>query len=196
MTQHDYDKLLTSHQVGELLQVNPSSVNKWVNDGRIQAFRTPGGHRRIRVGDLVEFLGKHKMPVPRSLSAMSRRRVLIVDDNQKQLDALKRRLKPHAERVELATASNGIDALIQVGAFKPHAVVLDAAMGELDGMEVCRRLKANPETRGIDVIITTNGQPEAIENDAKKAGAIATLAKPIELPELLEQLGVDRQTSM
>ena len=42
------DSLLTSYQVGALLQVNPSSINKWVKDGRIPAFRTPGGHRRIR----------------------------------------------------------------------------------------------------------------------------------------------------
>ena len=39
----DPDSLLTSTQVGNLLQVNPSSVKKWVNDGHIIAFRTPGG---------------------------------------------------------------------------------------------------------------------------------------------------------
>ena len=78
MTQ-DNDKLLTSHQVGELLQVNPSSINKWVNDGRIQAFRTPGGHRRIRVADLVAFLEKHKMPVPRTLSTMFAAGVPLVE---------------------------------------------------------------------------------------------------------------------
>lgn len=195
MTQHDYDKLLTSHQVGELLQVNPSSVNKWVNDGRIQAFRTPGGHRRIRVGDLVEFLGKHKMPVPRSLSAMSRRRLLIVDDNQKHLEAIKRRFKQHADRVELAVAGNGIDALVQVGAFKPHLVVIDVFMGELDGLEVCRRLKSNPDTKAIDVIVTSGQLTEAIESDAKKAGAVSCLAKPIDMGALLDHLGLEKQAA-
>jgi excisionase family DNA binding protein len=62
------DRLLTSHEVGDLLQVNPSSVKKWVNEGRIAAFRTPGGHRRIRVADLVEFLNRHAMPIPRPLA--------------------------------------------------------------------------------------------------------------------------------
>ncbi len=56
------DQLLTSTQVGNLLQVNPSSVKKWVNDGHIIAFRTPGGHRRIRASDLVMFLDHHKRP--------------------------------------------------------------------------------------------------------------------------------------
>ena len=190
MTQPDNDKLLTSHQVGELLQVNPSSINKWVNDGRIQAFRTPGGHRRIRVGDLVAFLDKHKMPVPRSLSSMSRRRMLVVDDNQKHLDALKRRLKSHADRVELAAAANGIDALVQVGAFKPHLVVLDVYMGEIDGLEVCRRLKSNADTRNIDVIITSGQLTPAVEEEAARAGAVRCLQKPLDLGLILEHLGI------
>jgi excisionase family DNA binding protein len=189
MTQ-DNDKLLTSHQVGELLQVNPSSINKWVNDGRIQAFRTPGGHRRIRVADLVAFLEKHKMPVPRTLSSISRRRLLVVDDNQKHLEALKRRLKTHADRVDFATASNGIDALVQVGAFKPHLIVLDVFMGELDGLEVCRRLKANPDTRGIDVIMTSGQLTPTVEEDAARAGAMRCLPKPLDLGLVLEQLGL------
>jgi excisionase family DNA binding protein len=194
MTQ-DNDKLLTSHQVGELLQVNPSSINKWVNDGRIQAFRTPGGHRRIRVADLVAFLEKHKMPVPRTLSTMSRRRLLVVDDNQKHLDALRRRLKTHAEHVDLATASNGIDALVQVGAFKPHLIVLDIFMGEIDGLEVCRRLKANPDTRGIDVVMTSGQLTPTVEEDAQRAGAMRCLPKPLDLTLVLEQLGLAQQVA-
>lgn len=190
MSAIDNDKLLTSHQVGELLQVNPSSVNKWVNDGRIQAFRTPGGHRRIRVADLMAFLDKHKMPIPRSLSAMSRRRLLVVDDNQKHLDALKRRLKAHADRVDLAIATNGIDALVQVGALKPHLIVLDVFMGELDGLEVCRRLKANPDTRNVDVIITSGQLTPEVEEEAIKAGALKVLPKPIDLGVILDHLGL------
>ena len=62
------ERLLTSHEVGALLQVNPSSVKKWVNEGRIAAFRTPGGHRRIRVADLVDFLHRHAMPIPRPVT--------------------------------------------------------------------------------------------------------------------------------
>src|SRR6476620_4737422 len=122
------DSLLTSYQVGALLQVNPSSVNKWVKDGRIPAFRTPGGHRRIRAGDLVAFLNEHKMPVPASLTQASRRRLLIVDDDQRQLESLQRALKPYADRVELQMVGNGVDALVQVGSFKPHLVVLDVYM--------------------------------------------------------------------
>jgi excisionase family DNA binding protein len=61
------DTTLTSHEAAALLQVNPSSIVKWIKDGRLHAYRTPGGHRRIRAADLVTFLIKHQMPVPREL---------------------------------------------------------------------------------------------------------------------------------
>src|SRR5437773_3543518 len=105
----DADQLLTSHQVGALLQVNPSSVKKWVNEGRIAAFRTPGGHRRIRVADLVEFLDVHKMPIPRALESVSKRRLLIVDDDVMHLRALERRLKPWRSHMQAMVVGNGID---------------------------------------------------------------------------------------
>ena len=50
------DTLLTSHEVGVLLQLNASTVVKWVNDGILPAYRTAGGHRRIRSADLLTFL--------------------------------------------------------------------------------------------------------------------------------------------
>lgn len=187
------DTLLTSYQVGALLQVNPSSVNKWVKDGRIPAFRTPGGHRRIRAGDLVAFLNEHKMPVPTSLASASRRRLLIVDDDTRQLESLQRLLTPYSDRVEVAVASNGIDALVQVGSFHPHMVVLDVYMPSIDGLEVCRRLKANPESSNVAIVITTGQLTPELEKKAAEAGATRCINKPLEVAAILRELGVSAQ---
>ena len=189
----DADQLLTSHEVGALLQVNPSSVKKWVNEGRITAFRTPGGHRRIRVGDLVEFLDRHAMPIPRKLAGVSRRRLLIVDDDAVHLRAFERRLRPHKSRLQLQMTDNGIDALVLVGAFKPHLIILDVYMPELDGIEVCRRLKMKPETSDIGVIIHSAHLTRAVEENAVAAGAICAVSKPIELKLVLDNLGLTQQ---
>jgi excisionase family DNA binding protein len=181
------DSLLTSHEVGDLLQVNPSSVKKWVNEGRIAAFRTPGGHRRIRAADLVAFLDLHKMPIPHRLQG--RRRLLVVDDDTVHLRTLERRLKPHATRIELETVDNGIDALVRVGEWKPHLIVIDVYMPDLDGLEVCRRLKKRRETRHIDIIIASAHLTPAVVAGARAAGAVASMPKPLDLQGLLERLG-------
>ncbi len=183
------EQLLTSHEVGALLQVNPSSVKKWVNEGRIVAFRTPGGHRRIRVADLVDFLKRHAMPIPRPLAAASKRRLLIVDDDPVHLRALQRRLKPYAKRVDVELTENGIDALVMVGSFKPDLIVLDVYMPELDGIEVCRRLKLKPETRHIGVIVNSAHLTKSVEENALTAGALTCVPKPLDPKVLLAHIG-------
>ena len=186
------DRLLTSHEVGVLLQVNPSSINKWVNEGRIPAFRTPGGHRRIKLADLLVFLQEHKMPVPAALEAVSKKRVLFVDDNAKHLDALKRVLKKHANRIEASFETNGIEALLRMGSFKPHVVVLDVYMPGFDGIEVCRRIKQSPEFKHVDVIICSGQLGSDVEKKANAAGARGCLEKPIDVDALLAEIGVSQ----
>lgn len=184
------DQLLTSTQVGNLLQVNPSSVKKWVNDGHIVAFRTPGGHRRIRAADLVVFLDHHKIPVPRLLSNAARRRVIAVDDDTIQLKALGRAFKRYADKVDLTMVENGIDALVEIGASRPHALLIDVYMPGIDGIEVCRRLKSNPATKDIAVIITSGRMTGELEQSARAAGARRVLRKPVDVATVLEELGL------
>ena len=176
------------------MQVNPSSVKKWVNDGRIAAFRTPGGHRRIRVADLVDFLNRHAMPIPRPLASASKRRLLVVDDDLMHLRALERRLRPYAGRVAMELTQNGIDALVMVGSFKPDLIVLDVYMPELDGIEVCRRLKMKAETRHIGVIVNSAHLTKLVEENALAAGALRCVPKPMDPKVLIEQLGLMHQT--
>jgi excisionase family DNA binding protein len=179
------DQLLTSSEVGELLQVNPSSVKKWVDDGLLLAFRTPGGHRRIRAADLVSFLVRHEMPIPVDLQDAAKKRLLIVDDETDQLKALARSFKRFADRVEVTTTSNGIDALVLVGSFHPHAVLLDVYMPGIDGLEVCRRLKKNPATKDVQVYVVSGAFTSALEQKALEAGAVKCLPKPIDARQVL-----------
>ena len=187
------DSLLTSYQVGGILQVNPSSVNKWVKDGRIPAFRTPGGHRRIRAVDLISFLHNHQMPVPRLLAGASKRRLLVIDDDSKHLETLERVLKPHTDRVELSMVTNGIDALVAIGSFKPHIVMLDVSMPGLSGNEVCQRLKNNPETAATRIIMISAQLTPDSEKQAQEAGADLCLSKPVDISIIMAELEATAQ---
>jgi excisionase family DNA binding protein len=189
----DAAQLLTSSEVGDLLQVNASSVKNWVDEGRLTAFRTPGGHRRIRASDLVCFLETHGMPIPRSLESVSRRRLLVVDDDTAHLRVVARLFRKHEARIQLELASNAIDALVMVGSFRPHLVVLDVFMPEVDGIEVCRRLKAHPETRQVGVVIMSGQLTAEVQNKARHAGARSCMRKPLDVDVILGQLGLSNQ---
>lgn len=188
-------QLLTSSEVGLLLQVNASSVKKWVDDGLLVAFRTPGGHRRIRASDLVAFLETHRMPIPIDLRETAKKRMLIVDDDAAHLKALARAFGRHGDEVEVVTSSNGIDALVLVGSFRPHVVLLDIVMPEIDGLEVCRRLKANPKTSGINVVIVSSHMDAPLRRKALEAGAVRCLLKPIVIAEVMDVLSQSPRTA-
>ncbi len=110
----------------------------------------------------------------------SQRRVLIVDDDELQLRAVSRKAR-RDPRIELLLASNPIDALLMVGAAHPDVVVLDVFMPNMDGFEVCRRIKANPETRDIQVIIASATMDAELAESARLSGATHAVAKPLDL---------------
>ncbi|HYE59914.1 MAG TPA: response regulator [Candidatus Kapabacteria bacterium] len=184
------DSLLTSHQAGELMQVNPSSVNKWVEEGKIRAFRTPGGHRRIRVRDLIEFLDEYKMPIPPQFKGMGRQRLLVVDNDPKQLGIVSRILKPFNEILLVEAVQNCIDGFVKVGAFKPHLIILDVSMPNLDSVEVCRRLKENSLAQSVDILIASTTLDDTLKKKARAAGARGCLSKPYSLESIGQELGL------
>ena len=122
----------------------------------------------------------------------STRRILIVDDDQLQLRAASR-LAKRDPRIELLLASNAIDALLMIGTSRPDLVVLDVFMPGLDGIEACRRIKANPETRDIQVILASATMDAELAETAHAAGAAHAVGKPIDLAARVRRAGRDRE---
>jgi excisionase family DNA binding protein len=183
------DPLYTTHDVAQLLQVDPSTVSKWIDRNILMAFRTPGGHRRVRQPDLVDFLRKHDMPIPAELGA-SRVQIIAVDDERIALDALKRAFKPYASQVELHTTTSGVEALLMAAEIKPHGFILDLHMPDLDGIEVCKSLRARPAFEGTRVIMVTGRHTQEAIGKSLAAGAAACLSKPVDVTAVMDLLRV------
>lgn len=186
----DPDHVYTSTEVGTLLQVNPSSVKKWVNAGALAAFRTPGGHRRIRAADLVAFLGRHQMPVPEALRAGARQPVVVVDDDRVHLRATVRRLRRWSDVLDITAVDDSVDALIRIGARRPVVVVIDVYMPGLDGLALCRHLRRCPETRDAVIIATSASMTPDLAALARDAGAHHAVPKPVDLAIVLGAVGL------
>lgn len=185
------EALLTSQDVADLLQVTAGAVNKWVEAGRLQAFRTPGGHRRIQAGEVYQFVKRQGLPVPEALRALGARRLLIVDDDQPLVRAVTRSLTARwRTQLEIQSADNGIDGLVQIGAWTPHVVLLDIYMPGIDGIEVCRRLRENTGTRDLRIIIASGSLDIELHRRAVEAGARHVLPKPIDLDLVASELGL------
>lgn len=182
-------RLYTTHDVAKMIQVDPSTVSKWIDKNLLLAYRTPGGHRRVRLNDLRSFLVAHEMPVPDELGG-GKIKLTIVDDDKTTLDGIKRSFKPYLEQVDLTTTHSGVEALLQIVEERPHGVLLDVHLPDLDGLEVCRRVRSRPALAGVSVVLFTTRWTPELEQNAKKAGATACLTKPLDVKAVLELFDV------
>lgn len=115
-------------------------------------------------------------------TAPSKPTVLIVDDEPSARVTLEALLSPMG--LNLPTASNGKEALQKVVESKPDLILLDVMMPEMDGFEVCRRLRKNPKTSGIPIVMVTALQDRESRLLGIEAGADDFLTKPIDRLEL------------
>jgi CheY-like chemotaxis protein len=113
----------------------------------------------------------------------ARPRVLIADDNPQGVELLEAYLSQ--SDYDVATAADGEETLRQVRQWQPDLLLLDIMMPKISGFEVCKRLRADPATRDIAVLmITALDQPSDVER-AVEAGTDDFLTKPINKTELL-----------
>jgi excisionase family DNA binding protein len=174
---------LTTGEAAAHCQVSPPALKRWIREGRLRAFKTAGGHARIALDDFGRFLRAHGMP---PYPAAEGAGVLIADDEPALVGVLVNLLLDHRPDVKLETASDGYEALIKVGSFKPALLILDVTMPGLDGIEVCRHLKTNPDTRGVKILGIT-GYRDRIPA-LLAAGADACLAKPFTSDQIQREL--------
>lgn len=111
--------------------------------------------------------------------------VLAVDDTPENLDVVKGLL---SSRFVVKAAVNGMMALKIAEKKPPDLILLDIRMPQMDGFEVCRRLKANDTTASIPVIFLTGESDAAIVTDALEVGAADFVTKPIDPGILLSKI--------
>jgi CheY-like chemotaxis protein len=117
------------------------------------------------------------MPVPK---------ILVVDDQPINVQLLKRKLE--REGMQVAAAYSGQEALDLVRQQKPDLILLDVMMPEMDGIEVCRRLQADEDTRPIPIIFVTARTSKEGKLEGLGVGAVDYITKPIDLDETLARV--------
>ena len=117
----------------------------------------------------------------------NKRKIMIIDDEEDLCEMMALRLTCLGFDVE--KAHNGIEGLKKIKGFSPDIIILDVVMPIMDGWEVCQKIKSNPETRSIKVVVLTATQSDGNYVDkAKSFGADAALLKPCSEEDLLLEI--------
>ena len=117
---------------------------------------------------------------------MSEHKILIVEDNEMNRDMLTRRLERRG--FEIVCAVDGPEGVALAESEQPNLILMDVALGEMDGWEATTRIRANHATSHIPVIALT---AHALESDRRRSvevGCIDFETKPVSLPDLVAKI--------
>ncbi|MFA5858470.1 MAG: response regulator [Elusimicrobiota bacterium] len=178
----------TTHHISKICGVTMPTVINWIEQGQLPAYKTLGGHRRVKQDDLIEFLKKNKFPLPDELAKEWSCRILIVDDEKGMINLITRLIKKSRPDCILSSAMDGFEAGRQVVSFKPDIVILDLKLPGIDGFEVCRKLKFDPQTKHIKILAITEHHSEETKKKIPSYGADAYLSKPFDNKEFIMRL--------
>ena len=180
-------------EVARRLGVSLQTVQRWVDAGRLTAWKTLGGHRRIEAASAERLFAEHESrlgpaeaaPAPRAPSATPS--ALIVEDNELDREVLVELLTRVRPGVRIETVGDGFEALIAIGRSDPDILITDVHLPHMDGIEMLRRLSVDARPRQI-VAVSAFTADDLPALRALPAG-VRFLRKPIDAQRLAEALG-------
>lgn len=178
----------TVYTASQYCNVSSKTIINWIDAGHIKAYRTVGGHRRIKREDLEHFMRQQGIPIPDPAPDAQRKRILVVDDDPIIVESIVQALEEDEFNYEVISAADGFEAGLQVNHFHPHLMILDIMMPDIKGNEVCRKIKSNEATRDTKIIVLSAYLDEAKFKEMKEYGADVCFSKPLPLPQLKQEV--------
>jgi CheY-like chemotaxis protein len=185
---HGDGRSFSLREAARILCVPQASITAWIRERHCEAVRRPRRRRRIAAADLVRFARDRRLPIPEALRALAITKVLVIDDEQLVLSALRRSLKSRSDEFCIEMSSSSVQGLSLIGSFQPTVLLLDIRMPGLDGLEVMERLRTTAETKDLLVVAMSGYMDEGTTERCIKLGAAACLSKPVSGSALCEAL--------
>src|SRR5688572_13357976 len=178
--------VLTTGEVAKICNVAPRTVSKWFDSGALRGYRIPGSKdRRIPLNQLIRFMKQHNMPLNGLMTGATR--VLIVDGEQDIVEVLEKILEDEA-KYEVEVAKGGFEAGVTAEKFRPHVMLLDMHLPDIDGREVAKQVKGNPDLQLTKVIAMSGRMSEEELRGLEASGFDGSLKKPFHVRQVIESI--------
>ncbi len=180
-------KIFTTGEAAEVCKVSQQTIIRCFDAGRLNGFRVPGSRfRRIPREELIRFMHDNDIPTD-ILEGGSETRVLVVDDDPNILELFKDAFEMRPG-FNVATASTGYDAGLMTEQFKPHLIILDYMLPDVNGNIVCQRIREHDDLAQTKIIFISGVIDQDEIQSLLRAGADAFLKKPFNIEELMRKV--------
>src|SRR3989442_2741282 len=178
--------VFTTGEAAKICKVSQQTIIRCFDNGQLKGFRVPGSKfRRIPREALYRFMKDNGIPTDALESG--KRKVLLVDDEPDLVEIMHKALQEDG-RFEVRVASNGFDAGMMVKEYRPDLIVLDVMLPDINGKEVCHRVRADPSLEDVRILCISGMIEDDKVQELKLAGADHFLHKPFDIEELIDQM--------
>jgi len=177
--------VFTTGEAAKICKVSQQTIIRCFDSGQLKGFRVPGSRfRRIPRDHLFAFMRENGIPTDALESG--KRKLLIVDDDVDLVELLQDVFERDG-RFDIRTANNGFDAGMLVKEFQPDLVVLDVMLPDINGKEVCQRVRSDPNMAEVKIICISGMVEQDKVQDLLDAGANDFMQKPFAVEAILER---------
>ena len=178
--------VFTTGEAAKICKVSQQTIIRCFDSGQLKGFRVPGSRfRRIPREILYKFMKDNGIPTDALESG--RRKALVVDDDPALVDLIRDVLDADG-RFEVRVANNGFDAGMMVREYRPDILVLDVMLPDINGREVCQRVRSDAALDDVKIICISGMVEQDRIDDLKAAGANDFLQKPFEVDTLIARM--------
>lgn len=178
--------VFTTGEAAKICKVSQQTIIRCFDNGTLKGFRVPGSRfRRIPRENLFNFMRDNSIPTDALESG--RRKALVVDDDANLVELITDVLQRDG-RFEVRSVNNGFEAGMMVKEYHPDLLVLDVMLPDINGREVCQRVRSDSSMDDVKIICVSGMVEQDKIQDLKAAGANDFLQKPFDVDRLMEHI--------
>ena len=179
--------VFTTGEAAKICKVSQQTIIRCFDNGQLKGgFRVPGSKFR-RIPREALFLFMRDNGIPTDALETGKRKVLVVDDDPDLVELIVSVLEDDG-RFETRVANNGFEAGMMVKEYKPDLIVLDVMLPDINGKEVCVRVRSDNSLTRVKIICISGMVERDKIRELKEAGANDFLQKPFETDVLIDRM--------
>lgn len=178
MKEKDY---YSTVEAAKLLGVSVRTIQLWVENGALEAWKTAGGHRRIVAASIDNYISTHQTTLE---SGGGKKNVLVVEDNPTVSKFYEAAIKSWNLPVNITVKNDGFEGLVEIGRHVPDLVISDIYMPGMDGLQMIRSLYKSNLLSSDQIIIISGLTAESIQDRGGIPSGVDFFTKPVDIEQL------------